>query len=102
MRVGLVVVFIFFGTLSGFATDIFRIEVGKDHQKYSDSDLRRRVWELERAVYQLQNRVFQLEGKPQQVAAGETWLCTVKARGTSYTGTGATKAGGHFQGGRLM
>ena len=72
------------------AEEIFRIEIGKDYQNYSDSDLRRRVWELERAVWQLQQRVFQLEANKAPTA--DSWVCTIKAMGDSYVGTGATKA----------
>jgi hypothetical protein len=78
------------------AEQVFRIEVGHDYKNYSDSDLRRRVWELERAVEQLQMRVFQLEAKPTQVIAPapatDSWICTVKAMGNTYTGTGGSKA----------
>lgn len=73
------------------AEEVFRIEIGKDYRSYSDSDLRRRVWELERAVWQLQQRVFQLEsGKNQQPV--NSWLCTIEALGNTYTGVGGTKA----------
>jgi hypothetical protein len=74
---------------AAFAGDVFRIEVGKDYNRYSDSDLRRRVWELERAVEQLQARVFNLEAKPVEVAS---WICSIRAMGDNFTGTGATKA----------
>lgn len=75
----------------GFAEEVFRIEIGKDYQKYSQTDLQRRVWELERAVAQLQQRVFHLEGKPQNYPASvDTWICTIKAMGTIHTGTGAS------------
>jgi hypothetical protein len=70
--------------------EIFRIQVGKDYQRYSQSDLQKRVWELERAVWQLQQRVFELEGKPQ--TAPDTWVCSLTAMGETFTGTGPTKA----------
>lgn len=71
------------------AEEIFRIEVGRDFKQYSHSDLQRRVWDLERAVWQLQQRVFQLESK---APTADSWICTIKAMGDTYTGTGATKA----------
>ena len=71
------------------ADPVFRIEIGKDYQKYTNADLQRRVWELERAVFQLQQKVFELQANG---SAAESWICTVKAMGTSYTGTGTTKA----------
>ena len=37
------------------------MKVGKDYSHYSDSDLKRRVWELERAVFQLQQKVFEIQ-----------------------------------------
>lgn len=77
------------------AEEVFRIEVGRDYNNYSQRDLQRRVWELERAVQQLQVRVFQLEYS--RVAAPtpkpvDTWICKVNAMGVTYSGTGATKA----------
>ena len=78
--------------LPASADSIFKIEVGKDYKSYSHSDLQFRVWELERAVWQLQQKVFQLESKPSNGGGGDSWLCTVEAMGTSYTGTGGSKA----------
>lgn len=72
--------------------EVFRIQVGGDYQRYSHSDLQRRVWELERAVSQLQNRVFQLEASAKPSGSGDTWLCTVTAMGDTFTGTGGSKA----------
>ena len=77
------------------AEEVFRIEVGRDYNHYTQRDLQRRVWELERAVAQLQARVFQLEYS--RVAAPapkpvDTWICKVAAMGVTYSGTGATKA----------
>lgn len=79
------------------AEEIFRIEVGRDYNRYTQRDLQRRVWELERAVAQLQARVFELEisqmRKPSPTPEPlETWICKVSALGVTYTGTGATKA----------
>lgn len=73
------------------AEDVFRIEIGKDYAKYSDADMRRRVWELERAVAQLQARVFQLEFGNKGSQA-DSYICTVKAMGDVYTGTGGSKS----------
>lgn len=69
--------------------EVYRIEIGKDFHKYSQSDLQRRVWELERAVWQLQQKIYNLEAtKPTQ----DTWVCTISTMGNSYSGTGPTKA----------
>jgi hypothetical protein len=73
------------------ADEIFRIEIGKDYKNYSNTDLQRRVWELERAVWQLQQRVYQIEAT-KAVATVDTWVCTVTAMGTAFTGTGGSKA----------
>lgn len=79
------------GQVSGsVSTKIFRVEVGDDYKKYSNSDLQRRVWELERAVFQLQQRVFEMEMAG--AAPLETWSCTITAFGSPYIGTGETKA----------
>ncbi len=73
------------------AEKIFRIEVGADYKSFSHSELQRRVWELERAVLQLQQKVFQLETKSNG-GGSDSWICTVRAMGSSYTGTGGSKA----------
>ena len=87
----LLILSIFFGFSASLnAEDIFRIEIGKDYQNYSDSDLRRRVWQLERAVWQLQQRIFQLESSKQ--LPSDSWICTIKAMGDNYVGTGGSKA----------
>lgn len=83
----------FLAPLSGYgAAEVYRIESGNDYNRYSERELRKRVWELERAVAQLQARVFQLEGTPASAPVVDSWACTVKAMGQSYVGTGPTKA----------
>jgi len=78
-------------TIHASADEVFRIQIGNEHQRYSNSDLQRRVWELERAVYQLQQRVFQLEvEKPMKPI--DSWVCTIQTMGNNYTGTGPSKA----------
>ena len=73
------------------AGEVFKIEIGKDYSHYSDSDLKRRVWELERAVYQLQEKVFQLQmGKTEQPVS--TWICKMEAMGESFSAVGSSKA----------
>lgn len=80
------------------AEEVFRIEVGRDYNSYSQRDLQRRVWELERAVAQLQSRVFELELSratrpvPTATPAVDNWICRVTAMGVTYTGTGGSKA----------
>lgn len=74
-----------------FAEDVFRIEVGRDYNHYSNDELRRRVWELERAVSQLQSRVFQLEvneSRPQK----NPWTCTIQSFGKTHVSNADTKA----------
>ena len=78
--------------LPTFADDVFRIEIGPDYRRDKDSDLKRRIWELERAVGQLQARVFQLEAKPVPVVEKDSWVCTIEAMGQTYTGTGTSRA----------
>lgn len=70
---------------------VFKIQYGKDYSNYSDSDLKRRVWELERAVRQLQQKVFDIENSkiPSQAA---TWICKTEAMGEKLSATGASKA----------
>ena len=71
--------------------DVFKIQIGKDWQKYSNSDLQKRVWELERAVWQLQQKVFELE-TAKNLPKANTWVCTINAMGNTYSATGPTKA----------
>ncbi len=78
---------------------VLRIEIGKDYKNYSNSDLRRRVWQLEQAVDQLQRRVFELElkdefekPKPEVIKKEEDkWFCKITAMGKDYAATGPTK-----------
>ena len=85
----LLIAFFIFSTQVS-AEEVYRIEIGREHQRYSESDLQRRVWELERAVSQLQQKVFQLEtSKPQTV---DTYVCTINAMGEDYIGTGGSEA----------
>ena len=52
-------------SLPSFAGDpVFRIRAGDDYNRYSNEELRRRVYDLERAVYQLQQRIYNLEAAP--------------------------------------
>jgi hypothetical protein len=79
------------------ATDIIRIEYGKEYSRYSKDELKKRVWDLERAVWQLQQKVFELEmrGSTQPVPptpVPATWICKTSAMGQKYSATGATKA----------
>ncbi len=76
---------------SSSADEVFKIQIGRDYSRYSNAELQRRVWELERAVWQLQQQVFQL-ASDKSAAPAETWACTVKAMGETYTGTGISKA----------
>jgi hypothetical protein len=76
---------------SAMAAPVFKIEVGQDYTRYSDADLKRRVWELERAVWQLQQKVFDLEsGKTQ--SSGATWICKTRAMGETFSAVGNSKA----------
>ena len=91
-------IFVFIALIFSFYTsvaeDVIRIEVGKNHRKYSDREMRQRIWQLERAVFQLQNRIFQLEGRrPVQVVnTADSWICTTGGLGQTYSGTGGSKA----------
>ncbi len=88
--------FIFAAALN--AEEIFRIHVGKNQEssresskENSNSDLQRRVWELERAMFQLQQKVYHLD-ETKNEAKPDSWVCTFEAMGELYTGTGGSKA----------
>lgn len=86
--------------------NVYKVEPGTNYSRYSNSDLRRRVWELERAVAQLQAQVFQLamqnqagshyNGQPvaaPQIMPSKPWTCQIQAFGKTHVSTGETKAG---------
>lgn len=73
--------------------DVFKIEIGKNYDSYSNNELRRRVWELERAVRQLQDQVFHLsmnQGRPGH--GGNQWTCMIQSFGKTFTSTRSTKS----------
>ena len=79
---------IFIFSFNSFA-EIVKIESGKDYKKYSNEDLRRRVYDLEQAVWQLQQKVYEIQIQHPEV---DGWICSVKAMGNTHTGTGVSKA----------
>ena len=84
------------------ADEPYRIEVGTNYSKYSNEELRRRVWQLERAVAQLQNQVFELAIRnggnggnnmvPAPVHSGGSWTCQIQSFGKTHVAGGNTKA----------
>lgn len=76
---------------SAFASDITIVMPGKDYGKYSNDELRMRIWNLEKAVMQLQQKVFALElGQTSTPGAGQ-WTCMIKSFGKTFTSTAPTK-----------
>lgn len=77
------------------AQDPIRIEIGENYGKYSNEELRRRVYQLERAVAQLQQQVFQLavnnNGGSKSVDSS-IWTCHMQSFGKTLTASGNTKA----------
>jgi hypothetical protein len=89
----LVFLFGFLNSHSIYAGEIFKIEIGKDYNSYSDGDLKRRVWELERAVFQLQQKVFEMEMRnTQNVKTVDTWVCKTEAMNEPFTASGSSRA----------
>lgn len=94
----IILFFISFFCSNVFADSLIKIDMGKDYNKYSQSELQRRVWELERAVSQLQQRVVDLEKNARYDRYDRNdrrpvnWLCKVTAFGKTYTGVSTTKA----------
>ncbi|MFA6237973.1 MAG: hypothetical protein WC635_11635 [Bacteriovorax sp.] len=76
---------------TSFSGEVFKIEIGKDYTSYSDSDLKRRVWELERAVFQLQQKVFEMQTGNSGSAAA-TWLCKMEGLGEKFSAVGGSRA----------
>lgn len=75
------------------AEDIIRIQVGTDYKRYSNEDLRRRVWQLEMAVAQLQEQVFQLAMKNNDTRpTSKYWTCHIQSFGKTHMASGDTKA----------
>jgi hypothetical protein len=77
-------------SLRASAEDIFRIKIGKDYNRYSNEELRERVWQLERAVEQLLMRIYHLEGKPSQAPAKE-WTCRIQSFGKTHRASGSSR-----------
>lgn len=75
---------------STLAGEVFRIEIGKDYQKYSNRELRERIWRLEKAVSQLQEKVFKLES--QGHTGADSWICTINSLAGNFSATGGSKA----------
>ncbi|MBN22026.1 MAG: hypothetical protein CL678_12165 [Bdellovibrionaceae bacterium] len=71
-----------------FGKQVVKIDVGKDYRSYKNSELRKRIWNLEQAVWQLQQKVFELENKKEETHA---WICTIDAMGDSFSATGTTR-----------
>jgi hypothetical protein len=77
-------------------TTVFRVEAGRNYDRYSNSEMRRRIWELERAVAQLQERVFQLERTPvitQPVIQPprHRWTCRMQSFGDTHVATAESR-----------
>lgn len=82
-----------------FAEEPIRIEVGRSYEKYSNEELRRRVWQLERAVEQLQRQVFELAVRPgapshtvMPPVTAALWTCQMQSFGKTHVASGTTKA----------
>jgi hypothetical protein len=88
----IIVILLVLSSFNLFSGEVFKIEIGKDYNRYSDQDLKRRVWELERAVWQLQQKVFELQSTRSQPELSVTWICKTSAMGESFSSTGASKA----------
>lgn len=72
-----------------YSGEVFRIEIGKDYEKYSNRELKERIWRLERAVSQLQEKVFKLETSGTNNP--DSWLCTINSLAGNFTATGGSK-----------
>lgn len=74
--------------------EVFKIEIGGDYEKYSNRELKQRVWKLERAVFQLQEQVFQLAMEKQRPGQGYDtgmWTCHIQSFGKTFTSTKSSK-----------
>jgi hypothetical protein len=79
------------------AAEPIRIEIGRNYERYSNDELRRRVYDLERAVAQLQDQVFHLSirerGNPTAPARpAPEWTCSIQSFGKTHVATGNTRA----------
>ncbi len=84
-------VFFVFSISSVFASDITIVMPGKDYGKYSNDELRMRIWNLEKAVMQLQQKVFAIELAQSGSAGSGHWTCMTKSFGKTFTSTAPTK-----------
>ncbi len=74
-----------------FAGDVKVILPGKDYGKYSNDELRMRIWNLENAVMQLQQKVFAMEVAQTNAPTGGFWTCSIKSFGKAFSHTAPTK-----------
>ena len=64
---------------------------GKEYGKYSNDELRMRIWNLEKAVMQLQQKVFAMEISQNSIPTAGSWTCMIKSFGKSFSSTAPTK-----------
>ncbi|MES2528395.1 MAG: hypothetical protein V4598_15025 [Bdellovibrionota bacterium] len=90
----LIIALLFVFSTQGFAGDVKVILPGKDYGKYSNDELRMRIWNLENAVMQLQQKVFAMEVAQTNASSAPTggfWTCSMKSFGKSFSHTAPTK-----------
>ena len=85
------IVFFIFISSNVFAGDITVVMPGKEYGKYSNDELRQRIWNLEKAVMQLQQKVFAMEISQTNTASAGSWTCMIKSFGKSFSSTAPTK-----------
>lgn len=76
------------------AIEPVRIDLDKSYDKYTNEELRRRVWQLERAVAQLQDQVLQLAAHQgtASVITPATWTCQMQSFAKTLVASGTTRA----------
>lgn len=85
------IAFFLLSTSSVFASDITIVMPGKDYGKYTNDELRMRIWNLEKAVMELQQKVFALQISQTAPAGAGQWTCMIKNFGKTFTSTAPTK-----------
>lgn len=93
MRQLYLLVILLFCTSNAFTNPVIKIEVSNDYKKYTNEELRHRIWDLERAVIQLQEQVFKLSHNQHSTPSEESWVCIVKGFGGDvFSEAGSSRA----------
>ena len=87
----------FFISVSALSGDVPKIEPGEDYGKYSEAELRERVYQLEKAVRALQERESLAKNQKSELPANpKKWNCVLTKGNNTYKAYGPKKSDAIF------